>query len=178
MFWNRFTKTAAGVSRYLPPGHSECGFPAIVSLCRPKGPVNLVGMLNMSHITRRYYGSPHRTGQCSHWSGVYVCWRKRACDIPQQSTIDTKHPFQKIPFRSMQSSRGAHKRMATSTPAMLFFPVSKVENTFCCAFLCHCVLATLPHPVCTARPQDTLALQALDFRTYSLPCRTRTAPVW
>ena len=51
MFWHRFTKTTAGVSRYLPPGHSECGFPAAVSLCRPKGPVNLVGMLDMSHIT-------------------------------------------------------------------------------------------------------------------------------
>jgi len=35
MFWHRFTKTAAGVSRYLPPGHSECSFPALVSRCRP-----------------------------------------------------------------------------------------------------------------------------------------------
>jgi len=87
MFWNRFTTTTAGVSRYLPPGHSECGFPLIISLCRPKGPANLVGMLNMSHITRRSHGSPHRTGQCSQWSGVRVCLRKRACDISQQSTI-------------------------------------------------------------------------------------------
>jgi len=86
MFWHRFTKTTAGV-RYLPPGHSECCFPAIVGLCRPKGPANLVGMLNMSHITRRYHGSPHRTGQCSQWSGVRVCLRKRTCDISQQSTI-------------------------------------------------------------------------------------------
>jgi len=87
MFWLRFTKTTAGVSRYLPLGHSECGFPAIVSLCRPKGLANLVGMLNMSHITRRYHGYPHRTGQCSQWSGVHVCLRKRAFDISQQSTI-------------------------------------------------------------------------------------------
>ena len=87
MFWHRFTKTTAGVSRYLPPGHSEYGFPASVSLCRPKGPANLFGMLNMSHITRRYHGSPHSTGQCSQWSGVHVCLRKRACSISQQSTI-------------------------------------------------------------------------------------------
>jgi len=87
MFSHRFTKTTAGVSRYLPPGHSECGFTASVSLCRPKGSANLVGMLNMSHITRRYHGSPHRTGQCSQWSGVHVCLRKRACSISQQSTV-------------------------------------------------------------------------------------------
>jgi len=87
MFWHRFTKTTTGVSRYLPPGHSECGFPASVSLCRPKGPANLVEMLDMSHITQRYHGSPHRTGQCSQWSGVHVCLRKRACSISQQSTI-------------------------------------------------------------------------------------------
>jgi len=63
MFWLRFTKTTAGVSRYLPLGHSECGFPAIVSLCRPKGPANLVGMLNMSHIV----GSrAHRISAASH----------------------------------------------------------------------------------------------------------------
>jgi len=87
MFWHRFTKTTAGVSRYLPPGHSECDFPALVRLCRPKGPANLFGMLNMSHITGRYHGSPHRTGQCSQWSGVHACLRKRACSISQQSTI-------------------------------------------------------------------------------------------
>jgi len=87
MFWHRFIKTTAGVSRYLPRGPSECGFPAIVSLFRPKGPANRVGMLNMSQITRRYHGSLHRTGQCSQWSGVHVCSRKRACDISQQSTI-------------------------------------------------------------------------------------------
>jgi len=92
MFWHRFTKTAAGVSRYLSPGHSECGFPAAVSLCRPKGPANLVGMLDMSHITRRYHGSPCSTGQCSQWPGVHVCLRKRACSISQQSTIDACAP--------------------------------------------------------------------------------------
>jgi len=87
MFWHSITKTTASVSRYLPPGHSECGFPAFVSLRRPKGPANLVGMLNVSHITPRYHGSPHRTGQCSQWSGVHVCLRKRACSISQaQST--------------------------------------------------------------------------------------------
>ena len=93
MFWHRFTKTTAGVSRYLPPGHSECGFLASVSLRRPKGPANLVGMLNMSHITRRYHGPPHRTGQCSQWSGVHVCLRKRACSISQQSTIIIGHDY-------------------------------------------------------------------------------------
>ena len=90
MFWHRFTKTTAGVSKYLPPGHSECGFPASVSLSRPKGPANLVGMLNMSHITRRHHGLPHRTGQCSQWSDVHVCLRKRACSISQQSTIPVR----------------------------------------------------------------------------------------
>jgi len=87
MFWHRFTKTTAGVSRYLPQGHSECSFPALVSRCRPKGPANLVGMLDMSHVTRKYHGSPHSTGQCSQWLGVHACMRKRACSISQQSTI-------------------------------------------------------------------------------------------
>jgi len=90
MFWHRFTKTTAGVSRYLPPGHSECGFPASVSICRPKGLANLDGLLNMSHITRRFHGPSHRTGQCSLWSGVHVCLRKRACSISQQSTISER----------------------------------------------------------------------------------------
>jgi len=52
MFWHRFTNTTAGVSRYLPPGHSECSFPAAVSLFRSKGPADLVGMRDLSHITR------------------------------------------------------------------------------------------------------------------------------
>jgi len=89
MFWHRFTKTSTGVSRYLPPGPSECGFSASVSLCRPKGRGNLVGVLDVSHITRKYHGSPHSTGQCSQWSGVHVCLRKRACSFSQQSTICT-----------------------------------------------------------------------------------------
>jgi len=50
-FWHRFTKTTAGVSRYLPPGHSECGFPAAASLCRPRGPADLVEMRDVSNIT-------------------------------------------------------------------------------------------------------------------------------
>jgi len=119
MFWHRFTKTTASVTRYLPPGHSECGFPAIVSLCWPKGPANLVGMLNMSHITRRYHGSPHRMGQCSQWSGVHVCLRKRACDISQQSTISVltklrqnSYLIQKMPILSISEwaeNRQIHK---------------------------------------------------------------------
>jgi len=95
MFWHRFTKTTAGVSRYLPPGHSECGFPASVSLCRPKGPANLVGMLNMSHSTRRYHGPPRRTGQCSQWSVVHVCLRKRACSISQALSCRRVHGVHK-----------------------------------------------------------------------------------
>ena len=47
MFWHRFRKTTVGVSRYLPPGHSDSGLPASVSLPRPKGPANQVGVLDM-----------------------------------------------------------------------------------------------------------------------------------
>jgi len=50
MFWHRFTKTTSNVSRYLPPGHSECGFPAAVSVFLPKGPADLVGMTDIAHI--------------------------------------------------------------------------------------------------------------------------------
>jgi len=52
MFWHRFTKTTAGVSRYLPPGHSECGFPALVSPWWPKDPANLFGMFNIGTAAR------------------------------------------------------------------------------------------------------------------------------
>jgi len=84
MFWHHVTKITAGVSRYLPPGHSECGLSVLVSRCRPKGPANLVGLLDLSHLTRRYHGTPRSTGQCSQWSGVHVCIRKCTCFVSLQ----------------------------------------------------------------------------------------------
>jgi len=70
----------------------------------------------MSHITRKYHGSPHSTGQCSQWSGVHVCLRKRACSISQQSTIVPCPKGQGIHGKRPRVSR-ARGRVQASVPA-------------------------------------------------------------
>jgi len=90
---------------------------SIVSLCRPKGPANLFGMLNMSHITQRYHGSPHRTGQRAQWSGVHVCLRKRACDISQQRTILRTQP------KVIKSTNCVHCNRNIAESVSLYFVV-------------------------------------------------------
>ena len=75
--------------------------------------------------------------------------------------MDTQHPCQMIHSRVTQSARGVHIQKAASTPALLFDRYPATKRLTVCSFLRTCIVATLPPPASTTRPEDTDTLQVL-----------------